>query len=98
MVQIARRPADELALLLRPKERRQAAKQAEDQRQCLLRHWFSKKARGTGDNNVGLNGFGCETVVEARSRGLNPSQSAAAHNLWPRHGHFRMAAKDVGFQ
>ena len=97
-VQIARRPADELALLLRAKKRRQAAEQAQEQGQRLLGDLLGKQARGARDHDRRGDRLRRQAMVEPRGRRLNPLQPAAPHDLRPRHRHFGVAAEDVGVE
>ena len=95
-VQVARRAADEFALLLRTEERRQASQHAGEQCHRVVGHLVGQHARGAGDDDVRLDDRRHEAMVEPGGGRLNPPQPASAHDFVPRHGHLRVAAKHVG--
>ena len=97
MVQVAGGTPDELALERCAEENRQAAEQAQQQRQRLLRHLIRKQPGSTGHRDVRLDDGGRQAVIQAGGGGLNPAQTTTGDDLVPGHRPLLgVPAKDVG--
>ncbi len=80
------------------KEGGQPARESSDQGDGLLRDLVAQHARDIRDDDGRLDHARHEQVVQSGGGRLNPLQPTAADDLFPRHRHFRMAAKQVGRQ
>ena len=93
---VGRRMKSRVLLLL--EKRREIPQHAGKQRERLVGDLLGEHARGAGHGDVRRDDAGHEAVVEPRGRGLDPPQPAAADRFVPRHGHFGVAAENVGLR
>ena len=71
-MQIARRPADEFAILHGAEENWQPAQQAQKERQHLLGDLVGKQAGGAGHHDVGGDDLGDQAMIQTCGGRLNP--------------------------
>jgi len=96
--QIARRTPDELFLLLRPEEDRQAAAPAGHQGDGVLGDLIGQHAGGTGDDHVRFDHRRHQAVIHTGGGGLDPMQPALSDYAVPIDGDFGVSAKHVGIE